>query len=305
MTRRTSLAIINPAAGMGKTAARARAVIEGLARTLGGGCEALLTSRSSEAEELARTARRDGLRLIIAVGGDGTIQEVVNGMLSAGGSAAEACGLGIITSGTGNGFAQSLGLPRDLEGQLAMLRSPHERAVDVARLELGSGEARFVINETQIGIGGEVVRRVEGKLKALGGRIAFGVGTVASAVCFPNRYLTVATDAMRFEGAFTGITISNGAFTGGGMNLTPGAALDDGELDVLVMHAMSGLERLWNFPKIYSGGHLRSAHFSLIRTGTISIASDEVVPVAADGELLGVAPLTVRIAPKALKIRMN
>jgi len=305
MSQCVSLVIINPAAAMGKTAQRSEAITEGLTKTLGSGFRILRTNGPGDAESLAREAVRDGMELIIAVGGDGTIQEIVNGMLTAGKSGAHTCGLGIITSGTGNGFAQSLGLPGDLEGQLAMLRSSHIRAVDVAWLELCSHKGRFVINETQIGIGGEVVRRVRGKLKMLGGKIAFGVGTVASAVRFPNRHLTVVTDAMSFGGAYTGITISNGEFTGGGMNLTPGAAMDDGALDVLVMHAMGVFERLWNFPKIYSANHLRSAHFSLMRTGTISVASDEVVPVAADGELLGFAPCSVRVVPHALKIRMN
>jgi diacylglycerol kinase family enzyme len=101
----------------------------------------------------------------------------------------------------------------------------------------------------------------------------------------------------------TGLVIANGAYCGGGMNLAPGAIVDDGELDLLIMENLSLTERFKGFSKIYSGKHIHLQKFNLRRVQSLSITSDEIVLVEADGELLGTTPCDIKIIPGAIKVR--
>lgn len=302
--------IINPASAGGKTGRRQAQLLKALERYLGKRYTLFITRKPLEASFSARRAINEGKELIITIGGDGTIQETVNGFFSNGYPINPSCELGIINCGTGSGFAQSLGLPQAISEQLEVISGGQTRLIDVGRAAFsnknGSTSERYFVNECQAGIGGAVVKSVHSKHKRLGGRLAFGSIALSTALHYPNQLMTVVIDGNhKITQRFIGIVITNGNYMAGGMNLTPQAEVDDGLLDILLIHEQSILQRLWNFPKIYSGRHIASSKFSILRGKSISLNSSEKVMFEADGELLGILPCTVEIVPSSLRVRFK
>lgn len=308
MTTPAKHIILNPASAAGKTGRRQAEILAHFERNVGGPYTLCVTRKPGEATDSAKQALINGARLIIAVGGDGTIQEVVNGFFLEARLINPRASLGIVNAGTGHGFAQSLGLPGDLERQMRVIAGRTCRTIDVGRAWFTNGGAkpaeRYFINECQAGIGGEVVRRVGAKSKRFGGALAFGLTSAVVALNAPSRTVTVQVDdepARTYK--LIGVVMANGSRMAGGMNLTPGAELSDGLLDILFIHEQSRFERLRNFPKIYSGKHIDLAPFSYRRGRRISLSSAEKVPFEADGELWGTVPCRVEIMAGVLRVK--
>ncbi|MEW6456806.1 MAG: diacylglycerol kinase family protein [Acidobacteriota bacterium] len=301
--------IINPASAGGKTRIRQTQIINELDKHFGNRYSIFITQRPLDATFSVRRAIIEGSELIIAIGGDGTIQETVNGFFFDGYLINPACQLGIINSGTGHGFAQSLGLPSEIKKQLEVICRGESRFIDVGRVVFSNKDGiaieRFFINECQAGIGGEVVKCVQSKHKKFGGLIVFGLTAFSKVFSYPGHLIAATIDnSFHTMQKLIGIAIANGKFTGGGMNLAPQAKADDGLLDILLIHEQPILQRLWNFPKIYSGQHILSSKFSYFQGKSITLNASERVFVEADGELLGFLPCTVEVIPSALKVRV-
>ena len=300
--------ILNPASAGGKTRLRSEQLLRLIDGRFGNSYSLHTTRGQLDAASSAAEAIRRGCELVVAIGGDGTIHEVVNGFFSNGHLINPYSKLGIINCGTGHGFAQSLGLPHSIESQVELLNSGWSRPVDVGKVTYQSdrGETccRYFVNECQLGIGASVVERVQGNHKRLGGSLAFGLGVLETIFRHKSQRMTLILDQKEtISGPLTGIVIANGAFTGGGMNLAPTARVDDGTLKVLVMHDLSLTQRLWNFPKIYFGTHLSSSLFSYHETRSITLCSDEQVFVEADGERLGKTPCAIEVIPSAIEVQ--
>ena len=300
--------IINPASAGGKTGKIQRQILNALEKKIGKGYSLFVTRKPLEASFSAKKAIREGNELILAVGGDGTIQEVVNGFFSNGYPSNPACQLGIIDSGTGSGFAQSLGLPPTVDEQLELILSGETRFMDVGRAvysdKSGRPKQRFFVNECQAGIGGEIVRNVSSKQKKLGGQLSFGLSTLSMAFRYTSPSMTVLIDRTRtVTERFISIVMANGNYMAGGMKLAPDAKADDGLFDILLIHEQSIPQRLWNFPKIYTGTHMDSPKFSYYRGKRIFLTSSEHVLFEADGEFLGWLPCMVEILPSVLPVR--
>jgi len=334
--------ILNPTAGSGAGKRRQIRIAELVAARWG---EAAFhaTSRQGEATELARAAVAGGASMVIVCGGDGTIQEVANGMLSAGNGPVE-CELGIVNCGTGRGLADSLGLPSALEEQLALIHEGDAVPLDIGRVRYvgmdGRPAERLFVNECQLGIGGAVVAKVEkGKsssgdmkskvksqkprvnaadddakngsgrhgitgYKQLGGTMAFGLVAVKELVGLRCPELSVQIDDDQpVKGRFVGIMVGNGAKCGGGMRLTPDARTDDGVLDVVLVREMSVARRLWLFPKIYRGRHTGVDGITSHRARRVFVTGSDAAALEADGEPLGHSPCTIDVLPSALRLR--
>ena len=310
MTGIKTRVIVNPISGGGKTAREIERITGMLDSALGASYSLSMTNRPGYAESLTKKAIREGARLVIGVGGDGTMQEIVNGFMQLKDTEDCECELGIISSGTGQGLAQSLDLPASLKGQLDMIGDTDCREIDIGKVRFCDASARTVeryfVNECQIGIGGEVVRRMSPRMKMLGGRLAFGVTAFVKALSYPGRLMTlVIDDSHAIARRLIGVAVANGAYTGGGMFIAPGAAVNDGLLDVLLIENQSCLRRLWNFPRIYTGNHIRSKEFSYFRCRKIEVNCNDRVPLEADGESLGFLPCTINVIPQAIRIKSN
>jgi YegS/Rv2252/BmrU family lipid kinase len=278
--------ILNPVSAGGRTDTRKEKIIREFNSQFGNSFNLTETSYKSEATEITRKAIDNGCEQIIAVGGDGTINEVINGFMNEGKIINPNCKLGIISSGTGQGFAQSIGLPKKIAEQVQVIKEGNTNFVDIGKIIIyencSSNKVKYFVNEFQIGIGGAVVSRVQKETKKLGGLLAYGIITARMAYNYCGHQISVFLNGdQNLTKKYLGIVVSNGAYTAGGMQLTPNARLDDGYFDILLIHDQTKTNRIKNFSKIYSGAHLNSGNFSHYRVSKMNIDSKEVVPIEA------------------------
>jgi diacylglycerol kinase (ATP) len=298
------LIIVNPASGGGRTGHLLEALQNAVQAQCGTNAAVLATEGPGHATVLARQQVLEGYRKVVIVGGDGTIHECVNGICDLPRSYTEDVAIAIISTGTGCGLARSLGIPPGFEDQISVAFGPDIRTIDLGRLEFdNTEETRFFVNECQIGIGAEVVRRTKRGKKALGGSLAYTLATIPLLFTYPNPEIKLQwDDSIPQEVPVTGISIGNGAITAGGMHLTPHAILDDGLLDVLVMKGQSSYQRARSFLHVRSGRHVNSSHFDYHQICRIHLSSPLELPISADGELVGNLPVTIDTYRSALHV---
>jgi YegS/Rv2252/BmrU family lipid kinase len=307
------LAILNPRSGggrAGRTAADLRAVLE---RRLGP-IDLSATERPGHAVELAREAVQSGRDLVIAIGGDGTLHEVANGVLQAGGGHGAA--IGYVGQGTGGDFRRALGLEHRLDAYVEAIARGRDRVVDAGRARFdgvaGRPEERWFVNILSAGMSGLVDRHVASTTRVLGGTVAYYLASLRALAECPRSRLRCTVELAGARGehrleAFM-IAICNGTSFGGGMNVAPMARPDDGRLEVIAMDAPSKVAFLAFTRSIYSGAHLGAPgvrHFSCDRVA-IELEGDGApgsFPLDVDGEALGRLPLEVEVVPGALRIR--
>jgi diacylglycerol kinase (ATP) len=300
--------VVNPCAGGGRAGRLWPEIRERIRHRFGPGCFEYMTGGPGEATEAVRFAIADGRKTIIVVGGDGTIHEAVNGMFHDGALKDPRLELGIVSCGTGMGFAASLDLPASCAAQLDAICAGGVRSIDVGRVRCqdaqGGPVERLWINECQAGIGGTVVARVGPRHKVLGGTLAFGTVAVAELLrgrCYPMELRF--DDCRDVHGPLVGVVVGNGRLCGGGMMLTPRAELDDGLLDVVLIHRANPITLLRTFSKIYRGEHARMPIISSYRGRRLTMRSTTRTPIEADGELLGGLPAEIDVLRAALPVR--
>ncbi len=289
------LIIVNPTAGAG----RAERLIPWLRQRLEQrpDLELRVTRRAGEAESIASNAGREGHDRVIAVGGDGTVQEVVNGLLA--GPSVE---LGIVPVGTGNDLARSLGLPAEPGGAWKAAMGRHTRPVDAARARNGAGHERWFASAGGIGFDAQVAAAMVRRRGWQGGKAGYVLTTLAELRRFENRRVTITLDDETFSRSVLFVAIANGAYYGGGMKIAPDAEPDDGRLDVCVVGDISRLTALREMSNLYRGTHIRNPAVSMHTTRTIQIEGDPATLVHLDGEPFSTLPLQVEIAPGVLSV---
>lgn len=301
--------ILNPVAGGGKAGKLKGSLFPELKKRFGNEFVFRETTARGDAIRFAEEAVENMAKVIIAAGGDGTINEVINGMMTEKNKETDQNPeLGILNCGSGGGLAQTLGLPGPVSDQLDLICGSPAKQMDAGFVIFpgcdNNCKERYFASEFQAGIGGSVVSGVGMRLKHFGGRIAFGSVALSRLIHFKASEIQLQLDT-RPSGSkkMIGLVIGNGTFCAGGMKLTPDASIDDGWLDVLEIHEMDVLTRFANFGKIYSGKHVWSEYFSLTRAREIYVDSRPPVWIEADGELLGKTPCRIGIMPGAIKVR--
>jgi diacylglycerol kinase (ATP) len=306
------LVVVNPRSGGGRAGRTFTEVKQVIERRLGP-VDVAMTERPGHAIELARDAARAGASLVLAVGGDGTLHEVANGVLEAPGSKTA---VGYVGQGTGGDFRRSLGIEHRLDAYVEAIASGRETRADVGRLTYrapdGATRTRHFINILSAGMGGLVDRFVADTSKALGGKAAYFLASArALAACERGRLrCDAALGADRQERRVDTfmIAICNGRYFGGGMHVAPMAKLDDGRFEVVSMDAPSKLAFMSFSRRIYEGKHLSAPgvqHFACDRIA-IDIENEgarRVFLLDVDGEPLGGLPLDVELLPSALTLR--
>ena len=295
--------IINPAAGAGKTGRTWPRILE-LFRATGMRFEHAVTEAPGHAVELAKTAVHRGYRRIVSVGGDGTVNEVVNGLHQSGGL--KDATLGIISTGTGSDYIRTLDLPRHYHDSVRQLGEAGTRTVDVGVVSWGEGGAtqeRLFANFAGMGFDAEIVRRTTQQFKHLGALPGYLAGLFATLVTYQNKHIGLRLDGEETERRVCTVIMNNGRYGGGGMKTAPGAEIDDGLLDVLVVGDLTKPDLLRSLPMIYKGTHLNHKKVTLYRAREVEIRSlDGAVPLQADGELLGTSPARFTVLAGALKV---
>jgi YegS/Rv2252/BmrU family lipid kinase len=300
MESKRTLFIVNPAAGAGRGATR-WAEFAGQLRQDGIRGDEIATECPGDAIRLAREAARD-FDLLVAVGGDGTVFEVANGILRAGGSRA---GLGIVPFGTGNDAAELSGIRNVAEARRA-LREGRTRAIDVVeiRCELrGERVLGYALLYAAVGIVGEVRLRTTPRVKRLfGQRLAYPVGLLRALWIYRAPAMRVTCDGQTFTNHFLAVCASNSAIAGGGMRLAPGARADDGLLNVNLIAAMGRWRALAQVLRVCRGTHVNHPNVRYFPARTVVVETDPPIEVQADGDLLGHTPGRFEVRPQALRL---
>jgi diacylglycerol kinase (ATP) len=263
------------------------------------------TEGPGHAVELTREALRKGTRFVVAVGGDGTVQEVVNGMLEGDRPVADEAVLGVVAAGSGSDFVRTFGLPGDAARAVRHLEGDRLYRIDVIRAEYRDGDStrvRYVANIAEVGLGAEVVRRAGGLPRRLG-RSRYFWGFWLSVGRFRPCRISVGVDRKSFEGVANNVVVANCQFYGGGMKISPRSYPGDGLIDVQISTGPKS-EAFTLIPKIYRGEHVPHPHIKELRGRQVQVVAERPLPVEGDGEVLGTTPVTFTVLPEVLALKI-
>jgi len=328
--------IANPAAHRGRARSEIESIVAELQARIGA-VDLALTESAGHATALGERAVAEGRPLVISVGGDGVLSEVVNGMLATGKPASLLPPLGVVPAGTGGDYGHSLGIAAERRAYLDVVTAGRVRLVDVGRARFVSNDGRSVsrsfVNVLSAGIGGFVDRYTAAMPPAVPGRLAYGLATVAAvAACRRRRILCRAAlaDGSVLERVLDtyAVVVANGHTFGGGMRVAPAARVDDGLLDVVLVETPTKLTMLRHFLSIYRGEHLTKPGVSTFQCTRIELTAagihagsrprghspgerttrsatrrrGDLFPLDVDGDALGDLPLTVEVVPSRLRV---
>jgi diacylglycerol kinase (ATP) len=299
-----TLFLVNPASAGGATG-KAWPELARRAADLGLEGRTLVSERPRHLTELAAAAVADGESLLVAVGGDGTVHEIVNGMMATGAKDAE---LAILPRGTGRDFARSLGLPKRFDDAVATAIAGTTRAIDIGRASFandGAREEAWFANFAGAGISGAIAAHANESSKALGGRLSFLIATVRVFARWQSVYVELEIDGEKRSGQMLEVVAMNGPYTAGGMRVAPQAAPDDERLDCVLFGDITKVDFVTTFPKIYTGRHLAHPKIEVVRGRSVNIGAEVPLPVVLDGEPVGTTPARFALVPQALRVRVR
>ncbi|MDZ7374202.1 MAG: diacylglycerol kinase family lipid kinase [candidate division KSB1 bacterium] len=296
--------IVNPASANGSTGRRWPRTQQVL-RSMLPPFRSYLTEGPGHAERLAHDAIDAGSEVLVVHGGDGTLNEVVNGYLKHP-RHEETC-LALLPHGTGSDFAKTLGIPRNPRKAALRLVSASERRFDVGLATFSAGgenqTQRYFVNMADIGFGGELVQYVDSHSKRLGGRLSFLRGLLATLVHYRNKPVRLSVDGDDAgERVVSSVIVGNGQYFGGGMWAAPTASPTDGWLDVVVIGDVSRREVIANLGRLYYGTLAEHPKVETLRARRLSVTSPDRLFVEMDGELCGTSPVAFEVIPGALRI---
>ena len=293
---RRIVVILNPKAGRGR-GRQARADVERLlTETMPQSPDPtewriVETQTPGHARELARQAAEEGTSVVAAAGGDGTLNEVVNGLMGTGAT------LGLLPLGTGNDFARCLGIGTDLNAGVNTLVHGVPRPIDV-----GQANGRWFLNIAGCGFDAIVAERANRGFPVLRGTAAYLAAIAHSLLHLKPATLTLTLDGETQTVRALMCSVANATSYGGGMKVTPDAEIDDGLFDLCLLREAGRLEFLRAFPRVFKGTHTTHPRVTMLRARAVHIESDIPLPLLIDGEVIGATPVTFTLAPRALSV---
>lgn len=268
-----------------------------------------MTERFGQATDLARDSVSSGCNMVVAVGGDGTVNEVLNGLIQDGQSSAGDLTLGIVPLGSGCDLARSLGISKNGTDAIRTLEGAETRRLDIGRVDFmsldGHKQTRYFINIADLGAGGLVVQKASRAPWILGPRPNYVWGILTAAALYRARKISISID----EGPPTDLPIrntivANGRYFGRGFLAAPEAQMDDGLFDIVNVGDFGTLEGIWHVPKLRGGKHLGLDKVSHFRGRKVQVSTDEDVLLEMDGDLVGTLPATFEVVPGAVSVKV-
>jgi len=301
--------IVNPHAGNGSTG-KEWPKIGNRAGDFVGPFETCLTGGPGDATRMTREHLLNGADRIICVGGDGTLNEAVNGFFDGDRPIKEDAVLGFLPNGTGCDFSRTMPIPAGLEASLGTIREDHIHTIDLGHIRFrdhqGNTDARYFHNIASFGLGGEVVDRVNRTSKACGPFLTFIWGTLVSLFAYEKKRVSIRLDGEEEQAVdVLNIAIANGRYHGGGMLVAPDALTDDGLFHVTIIRAMSLPLVFWHLPKLYLGGIKNIRQVTIQPGKRVTAASKQRVLLDIDGEQPGTLPAELSIVSGAIKMIMR
>lgn len=286
--------ILNPASGGGRTIRllpRVSAALQAMERP-----HAIhVTTGPGEAIGVAQRFACEGADVVIAVGGDGTINEVANGILASGKQAP----LGLVPSGHGSDLVRTTGTPRQVDEALRLCCTDQTRPIDIGRASFADGSSRAFLNAGGLGFDASVAERA-GNTNLPGSTLPYLWALAGALARYRNIHVSLEVDGVLRTLTARSVLVANGKYLAGGMLMAPLAELTDGLLDVAILGDLSRTEIVRAVPSVYRGRHLSHPKFTHLRARSIHVESIEPARVQLDGELAGDAPVTFTVEPAAL-----
>ncbi len=301
--------IVNPLSANGSTG-RLWNQLRGAIEVHVGKADFAFTTSANHATTLARQALHEGFDLIVAVGGDGTLNEVVNGFFEGGSLINPNAALAVIPRGTGCDFVKTAGISKDTSEAARIMCGKTIKKCDVGHLTCADGNGgnieRYFINIADFGIGGETVERVNTTTKAFGGFLSFFYGAVSTLLTYKSKEVHIRVDeTYQGETLINNVVVANGQYFGGGMQVAPHAILDDGWFDILIIEHMGRIESLANITKLYKGAHLGHPKIKFMRGKSLFAESSERVLLDVEGEQVGMLPVRFDLIPAAINVKVG
>jgi diacylglycerol kinase (ATP) len=252
---------------------------------------------------LAREAAQGGASLLVVVGGDGSVNEVANGI-----HGLPDVEIAVIARGTGWDFVRTYGIPHAVEGAIDVALTGLPRTIDLGRVHYrawdGTEAESFFANVASAGMSGAIAQRANETTKMLGGKVSYLWATLAVFARWQNSEIRLSVDDETRVGRMHDVVVANGRCFGGGMKICPDAEPDDGLFDVLTIGDLTKRDLLLTLPKTYRGKHLPHPKAELLRGSTVTVSADAPLPIELDGEQPGTTPVRFEIVPQALRVRV-
>ncbi len=300
--------VVNPKSANGETGRAWDSIFAQVKRTVPS-AEAALTQGPMHAARLAKDALKAGFDCITAVGGDGTINEVVNGFFENGKAINPNAALAVLPQGTGGDFRKTPGWGPDVASAIARLGTDRTEPFDVGVVDFishdGSKASRYFANICSFGASGKVDREVNRTTKRLGGKASFMLGSVKALLRYKDATCRVSLDGKPAQVmSVTTLSVANGKYFGGGMKVCPNALTNDGIFDVTLWSGYTLADFALRQGRIYDGTHVTMKGTSTMRCTTLRAESDEEVLIDCDGEQPGRLPCEMRLLPAAIRLKV-
>jgi YegS/Rv2252/BmrU family lipid kinase len=305
-----TMVVCNPVSGSGKGRA-CLAVVRRALDDAGVTYAYDVTRGRGHAAQLARSAVCSGCSAVVAIGGDGTFFEVVNGVMNPaevdGGQEPSRVAVGLVQAGRGSDFGRSIGVPADMEEASERLLDGRTRVIDLGFATFlgfdGKERSRYFANAAGLGFDGEVTLRANAGPRIFGSTIPYLNSLVRTLIKYRNKRISVKLDgAEPWSAVANSIVIANGQYFGGGMKIAPDAHLSDGLLNITLLGDLGKVDLIRNLPRVYDGSHVTHPKVRILSARNVEITSPERVLLQADGEVLGTAPASFRVVPAALRM---
>ena len=252
--------------------------------------------------ELAKNSAASNVDYIIAVTGDGTFNEIINGVML---SQNKKVKLGLLPHGTGNDFARMLGLTNNILALKKLIETDSFKKIDVGFVNFknlqGENDSRYFINITDLGMGGFIAKKLSGSSKWLGATLTFQWAIVSTFLTYKHQVMKIRTDDFLYEGRILSYIIANGKYFGAGLGIAPDAIPDDGFLEIVLASEISLWDYLKNLNKIRACRKVEHPKMNYLRAKEIFVETENQ-PIDMDGEFIGYSPMKISIVPHAIQM---
>lgn len=264
------------------------------------------TQKKGHATELTLEAINENAAIVIAAGGDGTMNEVINGIMQASEDVRKKVMAGLFPLGTGNDFARTAKLTKNVEELAGLIENESFTSIDIGLLEFtdedGKNKTRYFNNIAEIGVGAKAVEIVNKSKKALGSTLTFFLGVLRAFMGYKQQRVTIRSGDFEWEGKVVAVCMANGRYFGSGLGIAPGALLDDGKLSLVVVGNIKMVHFLRYLPSLRKLKKIDHPQVHYLKTDHCSITGIQHHPVEMDGENVGCLPLSAKIIPRAVNL---
>lgn len=268
-----------------------------------------LTNYSGHAAMLAEEAVQSGALVIISVGGDGTLNEVINGIMKGcakSGLDSRTVALGVLATGSGNDFVKSLAKKHTLNSLLEAIQDSNNTLVDVGKAEFltvdGQPTHRYFINIADVGIGGVIAEKLSRYQRWLGATFTYQRAILATFLSYTPQWLLVRTPAEEIATPMMSLVVANGKYFGSGLGIAPSALLNDGLLEVVMLKNITVIDYLRHLPTIRKCRPIHHPQVSYSSAKSIQIDTQKPLPIDMDGEFVGVTPVVFTVLKEAISV---